>query len=397
VKNIKTLGIATVMALALIAFAGAASASANYFQGSATPEAVNGSLTGKAHNLLLNGESFTCSGVAFSGGEILGKTGNQVTVTPELTSCSHNNEATSWVTNGCKFRFNPGNGSLVGWIDIVGCETPMSNNSFGCLTKIGNQNGVGTVTYQNGLSGGVAIVTAVANLNSITFTRSGGPCLGGPLGTFNNGTYTGEWIMKGSTKGVPANLEVVSTTPPANTNFVAEEAPVTISGVGTGTNTRMKPMAGNMLACESYSLSGTSASASAESISLVPSYKGCKVGGETVPDNFVSAGGCSYVFHVNGKFDIAGATCASNPITLTRAGCIVTIGPQSGLPGVGFWNQGSGKLRTVSVIGTAENVVATAVGPSCPSPGVHADGKILSSAKLTATNASGALQGFSVE
>jgi hypothetical protein len=400
VRTIKTLGIATAMALALIAVAGASMASANNFKSQFVPETWNGSVTGKSHVLSLNGESFTCSNVTFSGETII-KTNKDVTVSPQFKGCTHNLYLANWLTNGCKFRLNPGPGpALVGSIDIVGCETPMSIESELCRNEIGNQSGLGTVTYKN-IATSPPTITAVASLSGITYTRSGAGC-SGSKGTFSNGTYTGEWTIKGLTSGVPAGVEVESTTPPPPTKFAAEEAPVTIAGsynvsVGYGP-TYFKGFGGNNTSCKSYTLSGTSASITAETVTLKPTYKECTVGLEAVPDSFISVGGCSYVFHENGQFDIAGATCASNPITITRAGCIATIGPQSGLSGFTFANEGSGKLRAVAMSGaTGAAVTFTSTGPSCSVQGTFSTGKINSAARLTAFNSKGASQGFWVE
>jgi hypothetical protein len=301
--------------------------------------------------------------------------------------------------NGCKFRFHPGAGpSLAGSVDIVGCEAPMSTTSEGCVTEIGNQNGLGSVVYKNVLVGGIPTITATASLSSLTYTRSGaGYCYGGK-GTFSNGTYAGEWSVKGTTKpgGLPAALEVESTPAAALTKFALEEAPATIAGADSGVKKRI--VGGqNGLNCGSYGLSGTSASLAPEAVTLTPIYKECTVGGEAVPDSFVSSGGCSYLFQANGGFAIAGATCASNPITVTRPGCVLAIGPQSGLSGIVYANAGSGKLRTVSVSGSTAKVTYTVAGASCMEPGTFSNGIINTSSKLTATNSSGALQGLSVE
>jgi hypothetical protein len=401
VKSIKILGIATAMALALTAFAGAGVASANNFKTTIAPVGWTGSLTGKNHVLTV-GEAFTCSGVGFSGENKI-KSSSELTVAPELSGCIHNGQGpASFAMHGCKFRFHPGAGpSLVGTVDIVGCETPMSNTAVPCITEIGNQSGLGTVTYKN-VATSPSTVTAIAKLSSITYTRSSG-CTGGN-GTFNDGTYVGEWTLKGFSNpgGVPTAVEVESTSAAPFIRFGAEEAPVTISGTGSGN--KAINGGGNGVNCSVYSLSGTSASTTTEALTLTPSFKGCTVGGEAVPDGFVTAGGCSYVFHVGGSLDIAGATCASNPISATRAGCVLTIGPQSGLSGftgIKYTNEGSGKLRKISLTGSGyiEGVAFTTVGPKCGTAGTYNGiGSLrVTTPALTATNSKGAAQGISIE
>lgn len=400
-KSIKTLGVATAMALALIAIAGASSASANWFKSQTESTNWNGSRAGKNHSLNLGGEVFSCEKVSFSGGPT-SKSVAAVTTTPELGNCTWiNGFVVGWATNGCKFRFNAGPGSeLKGSVDIVGCEKPMTFSIVGCTVTIGNQNGLGTVTYKN-VAGSPSTVTAVANLNSITYTRtSGGGCGSGSPGTFSDGTYIGEWTVKGSTGGVPVGVEVESTFPAPPSLFAAEEAPVTLSGSrSSGYVTYFKSISSNLTSCKNYSVKGTSATATAGSITLTPTYKECNVGGESVPDNFVSMGGCSYVFHANGTFDIAGGTCASNPITITRSGCVAWIGPQTGIASeFTYTNQGSGKLRTVAMGGTTGNskIAWSAAGPSCGGE-ASGTGKINSAITVSATNAGGTQQGFSIE
>jgi hypothetical protein len=388
------------VALALTALVGVAQASANNFKTEVEPETWSGSRVGREHQLVLGaseGESLACSKVSFSG-ETKNKSVGELTVTPELNGCSYLGTEVGWATHGCKYRFHPGKGEqLVGSMDIVGCEKPMTLSVPGCTTEIGNQKGLGTVEYKNVGTGSTRTVTMVANLASLTYTRTGTGCFGA-TGTFHNGTYSGEWTAKGTASGSQRSVEVEATPPAPNTVFAAEEAPVTIAGLNSENLKRFAEISGNGVRCENYALSGTSASVTPESITLTPVYKGCTVGGEAVPNGFVSAGGCSYVLHANGKFDIAGATCASKPMTITRAGCVVTIGPQSGLSGFfSYTNEGSGKLRAVSMSGFLSDVTYTAVGPSCLQLGTFSTGGIDSVSKLTATNSIGVTQGISVE
>jgi hypothetical protein len=398
VKRLKILGGAVAMALALTAFVGASAASANWFKSEVEPETWSGSRAGKNHTLNLGGESFSCENVSFSGAAS-SKSVREITTTPELGNCVWvNGSVVGWATNGCKYRFNAGPGSeLKGTVDITGCEKPMTLSAAGCTITIPNQSGLGPVTYKN-VAGSPKTVTAIAGLTSITYTRSG-VCGSGSAGTYSNGTYSGEWTVKGLLGGVPAGVEVEATSPAAPSLFTAEEAPVTLAASTLSSATYFKAIGGSLTSCKNYSLSGSSASASTSAITVTPTFKECTVGGEVVPDGFVTAGGCSYVFHVNGTFDIAGATCASHPMTVTRSGCISTIGPQSGISSeFTYTNQGSGKLRTVAIGGTSGlNITYTSVGSSCASEGTFSTGRILSSTTLSATNSGGAQQGLSVK
>jgi hypothetical protein len=406
VRTIKTMGFAIAVALALTAFVGATSASASEFQTPGVGQAVktnwNGSPVGiKSHTLKLGNDWFSCSNSSFSG-EMEGPAAKEITVAPTLSGCVVNSWPASWTMNGCKFRLHPGTGTenqTVGTLDIVGCEKPMTASNESCKFEIGNQSGIGTVEYKNVLLS-PSTITAVANLNSITYSRVNfNGCLN--TGTFNNGTYSGEWTIKGSVpgSGLPREIKVFGTaSPPPPTKFAAEEAPVTIAGVDNVSRKRMYLGGAGSLVCEGYSLNGASASASSASITLVPTYSKCTFNTVSIPDSSVSAGGCSYVLYPNGKLDIAGATCASNPITVSRPGCVITIGPQTGLTGFSYVNEGSGKLRTVSMSGVASSVMKfTAVGANCNGEGVFTNSNLFSTSKLSATNSSGGVQGLSVE
>jgi hypothetical protein len=404
------MGIAVAMALALTAFVGAASASASVFQTEGAGATDITKLTGtrgvKAHVLGLGNESFSCETVGFSG-QWEGAEVSEATVTPELSGCvNFPYSSVGWQMNGCKYRFHPGTGTTtqtVGTVDIAGCEKPMSINTGGCIREIGNQNGIGTVEYKDTTVEGHTVVMVIAKMTGITYSRNTSGACPGSGGTFNNGTYTGEWKMAGSggAKNAPMNIKVLGTPPPPPTHFTAEEAPVTIVGTGsTELPKRIVPLGGNGVTCTKYTLNGTMASTSATTITLVPTYKECTVNTEPVPDGFVNAGSCSFVFHLNGELDVVGAECASKPLSATRAGCIATIGPQSGLVGFGYANllPGSGKSRSVSMSGnTGEHVTYNVTGPSCFMLGTFGNGRILSNAELKATNSKGEAQGLWLE
>ena len=381
------------MALALTALVGVASASAIEFrawgQGGSTTT-LNSARTGKNHVIKLGADSMGCSNVS-EAGSMAGETASSISMSSELTGCSFYGYAASWATNGCMFRFQAN-----GKADIVNCTKPMYFNFEGCILEVGNQSNLGTVTYNNTTTEGIATVTIVANLTGLTYTRFQNGVCAGKGGTFSDGTYTGEWILKGKTAGGTA-VELSMYSPPP-TQFVTEEAPATIVGANYEMRKRLTGIGGNGATCSSYTLSGTMVSTKAESITLTPTFKGCNVGGEAVPDGFVNAGDCKYVFYVSGKLDITGETCATKPMSITRSGCIATIGPQSGFFGFNYANAGAGAFRTVSMSGaTSSSVTYTTVGPSCTILGTFNEGKILSTASLSATNAGGGQQGLWLE
>jgi hypothetical protein len=423
VKSIKTLGVAIMMALALTAFAGAGTASANYFKAAVEPQKWNGEPTGndpvngKKHSLYIGASlpPFICSEVAFSG-ETKAKSISDLRVSPQLGNCEHMGAGkTSWQMNGCQLRFKPGPGpSLVGTVDIVGCTKPMRSETWGCWAEIGNQNGLGKVEYENTTSGGVPAVKVIAKLTGITYTRYYGPCVPSTNGTFSDGTYQGEWLVKGATVpgGTAAAAEIQSATV-ASPRFNAEEGPATLSGIGTNPVVLNFPTAipGNnngQVYCESATYSGTASLVPTEAISLVPTFHGCfvssfKEGKETstwvIADKDITAGACSYQLQAKGGFAIVGASCAASPIKITTPGCVLKLGPQSGFPGPTFSNSGSGTLRkvTVSHNTNTKGLTYTAEGAGCVTPGTIAAAVPRPNMSLSAKDSSGAAQGLWVE
>jgi hypothetical protein len=400
VKSIKTLGIAVLAALALTAVVGVASASATEFHSESESTTWKGARTGANHVLKLGNESFSCKNVSFSGTTVL-QNSKQFTVTPELTGCTWGaGFAGTWVMHSCKFLVHSGPSSaepLVGWIDIVGCEKAMDFNSTNCHLEIGNQKNIGTLEYQNASTEGFKTVTMVANFSGITYTRNPAVgCFNGGPGTFTDGTYTGEWTVKGFAKtGTQTN---VSVTPSGPGTFLAEEAPATITGKRTPAKASVFYLPGIgpiSVSCNEQTLSGTMAAVSQGTIALTPTYGKCSFVGQLFPMNM---GGCSYVLHASkGAFDIVGATCASSPITIVLANCTATIGPQSGLPGLSYSNEGSGTLRNVVQAGEAVGLKYTTSGKGCTATGTFTDGAYNGADTFTATNAGGKQQGLSVE
>ena len=414
-RTIKTLGIATAMAMALIAFAGAGTASASEFQspgaGAGVATTWNGERTGSNHKFILgpdqySADIFSCSTASISG-QMTGPNAPDITVAPSFGGCTWNQGGLpmSLTTNGCKYRLRPGAGTeneTVGTLDIVGCEKPITFNGYGCKIEIGNQNGLGTVTYKNVEIEKVWTVQATASLSGITYTRQGAGSCVAKDGTFSNGTYTGTWTVTGNRAGkVP--VKVFGTAAPAPTKFAAEEAPVTITGLGIS-NKALNFGENGHITCSSTTYSGTSATVTSESLIVAPTYKSCVYGWAgsptvPIPDEYITVGGCSYSLQAAGGFGVTGATCASKPLTVMIPGCMITVGPQSGAPGMTYVNEGSGKLRKVksSPNLTTTSLTYTATGGSCPKAGTYSDGLYRGSATFTATNSAKAAQGISVE
>jgi hypothetical protein len=394
------------MALAVTAAMGASWASASQFRNPGalptTQTTWNGSLVGKNHVLTFGSEKFTCSKVAFSG-KIEGESASELTTTPELGGCQWNlGLEVSWAMHGCKFRFRPGTvkgTTSIGWVDIVGCESPMSVSGGGCTEEIGNQNGIGSITYKTTKPGSFEEVLASAQLTNIVHTRSGF-CGGAPLGTYSDGAYTGEWTIKGNRSGAQVHVQVALSGP---SKFNVEEAPATISGTNTGVKAFNFGEDG-YLWCEKTTYSGSSSSVTATSLTVVPAYQACTwyepfgVKSYSIPNENVSTGSCNFTLGANGSFGISGTNCASSPISVARTGCTVTVGPQSDSTGLAYTQLGSGKWRGVEMVGSVGAALSyTATGASCPAPGTFSNGYFPAKAAFFATNSGGKEQGLWLE
>lgn len=405
-KSIKTLGIAIGMALALISFVGAGVASANNFKAGVEPAKWSGSLTGKKHSLVLGASSvFSCNNVAFSG-ETKKIKNTELTVSPELGGCEHQVGApNAWTMNGCKFSLRPGPGpALTGSMDIVGCTKPMSYSNGSCQSQIGNQSSLGKVEYENIVVGGTPAVKMIAKLSGMVYTRTNTEaCSEGVSGTFKDGTYQGEWTVKGATlTGIPAAAEVESTAF-SPTRFAAEEGPASISSIGSGLGLVFS-FPGNAGIYCNYGFSGTVSTVPTEAVTVTPSFNSCVFtqGPKEGTVENITIGGCSYQLTPYNGLNIIGVGCAASPITITIPGCVFTISSQSNLAGPFLSTSGSGTSRTVGMVGMAgpggkNSATYTATGASCLKPGTMSDGSPRANGTLSAKTSGGAAQGFWLE
>ncbi len=103
--------------------------------------------------------------------------------------------------NGCSYVLSANTGAL----SIQGCAAITTTVLGNCAVSIPPQI-LGTVSYVNQGSGEGREILAKASLKGIEFTVTG--CI--PKWTFNNGTYTGEWLLKGTINGtsVPTGVWV---------------------------------------------------------------------------------------------------------------------------------------------------------------------------------------------
>lgn len=412
-KRIKRSVLGAFAALALTAALGASVASASSFTAPGAGGATT-TLTGTPAagvSLTLGGDTMKCNEATLTAGTLLGESQEDITFTPQLSKCGWFGFSLAWTINECKFRFHSGAIlNLPRSLDITGCSKPMTFNFSGCQLEIGNQNRVGSITYSTGEAEGVSVVSAAVSLEGLTYTRSGS-CMSSLQGTFYDGKLNSEWTIKGkNSEGKPRPVGVELTSAPTPSVFSVEETPASISGTRTNASNlgmlRFGPA--GTLSCKTQTLSGSQSSATATTLTLTPSFSSCKFNGVEIPNANFEAGGCNFVFHLNFTVDIAGETCESKPMVVTRPGCLAVVGPQTGLflgggPST-LLNSGSGRTRSLTIQQQflVESMKVTLMGPNCGKEGAITNGWIQAftsdrTPTLTATNSGGKPQGLSVE
>ena len=398
-RSIKTLGLATVVAMALVALVGAASASAKVFKS----ETVSTSLSAKnvkSTSLQLDGETWTCNveRISFSTSLPTGSASELIAHTWN-PGCVFLGQESTWDYKFCNYTINAPTGeSMQGTIDMTGCEALVYDRQGGlsCHVEIPSQT-LGPVEFVNEGSGTTKTIKLVLAIKEITYTRTGAGCFG-PVGTFSNGKYSGEWSISGTGAGQQVSVWVDKESPPP-THFSVESKPAFFSGqLATSSPAGFYLYPVTAISCKKYTLNGETESAAPETLFLTPSYGECKfTSGSSGQVVSTSMGSCSYAYHVSGKLDIiGGAACESNPITikgeLWGQSCTITIGPQTGLSGLNYAAGGSGSTRYITSNGKAEGLTFTVSGKQwelCPQYGTFNNSGFVGlssyTMKLTAT------------
>jgi len=193
-KNIKTLGLLAVMAMALVAFVGTTSASAaTSFTASATGKKLV-ETTIEKHVFTTTGSKVECGNITYtgvtegtaSGG--LGFTSTKQTVTPDYKECTAFGFSATVTNNGCDYTLTP-SGQV--HIEPANCTLTISVSNFfaTCHVEVTGGQTVGGVSYANGANDDIVVTINSAGIKSHV-TKSSGLC---PLtvGTHES-TYTGK-------------------------------------------------------------------------------------------------------------------------------------------------------------------------------------------------------------
>lgn len=151
------------------------------------------------------------------------------------------------------------------------------------------------------------------------------------------------------------------------TNFTAASYPVALSGSQPGGAPHTFAVGGGSVECETAVFTGTGAAAS-ETQTITPNYGGA---GACEAFGFLGAtvtlNGCDYLFNVAGTVNLVCPSGKDVTIADELNLCVVHIGPQTGINGISYKNNGN----HVDVTAASTNIKATVTKNSifCPVAG----------------------------
>jgi hypothetical protein len=394
VKQLKALGTAIFLVVALTVTAGAGSAFASGFE-------ANDPATGKGDYPAMVNAAGAFQTLSFEAGPAIQcysqfSSGLQRASSslPVTLACPPNFHVKSFATNGCAFSFRPGAevsaGKFAGTVGVQGpgCTAiTLETSSPTCKISIPAQAGTAGVTYQN--IGGSTDKVAISVGSYFAFNSEGG--MGCPSKGAHNGAYwSGGWTVSGSNlAGAPLDLltagAIGSGLHEEAGVFNAETYPLSVAGTGDET-TFEGGLGFAPISCSSVSYTSQLAEAS-PALTLSPAFVNCKdsLGRPAT----VSVNGCSFDAQGSGSGGVClggskGIEFAMAPAGLVGA-CTVVITPQSGLMGIVYSNIGSGDSAGVSVGMSLGSVSFTSSGGALNcgvKNGAHSNGSYTSSFKL---------------
>lgn len=380
-RLIKCMGLVVVLALAVGASIGAASASASYFTGGEYPVTLKAPPTLSQQITTEGGVSYQCQNYTLEGFLKAPSESLEADSGPSGLKCASpptDPEATLSM-NGCKLILHPGSelasGYFSGSAEIGPAKCgPMVLKGNRCTRKFAAQTGL-SATFTDEGSGAKGTVGIVVS-GSLAYTSEGqlSQC-GAATGS---ASYGAAWQMSGYNGFGEAVGAAVVKNPPiglymagkegSEPRFEAEKYPAKVSG---NQNTAAKYTLGlsegiRPLSCESASLQGT-LSAAATQLGLVPEGQNCSL---TILGNqdpaTIQANSCQYSLNA---LNVGPPYAGSLGVACSKEGdgieikayasaqkqaegvvlCAYTIAPQSALKGVSLENIVSGISRGIGV------------------------------------------------
>lgn len=359
-KSLKTVGLACIVALALTATLGIASASASQFRSEAYPVKFDGEQNNpeEKEEMIFTVKAPTgaqyrtiCSTYHLSGTASEASSG--LSLAPSASGCKFSGQKVTFNPHSCKYVLHSTSESApyTGTMDVAcsheGDEIEILNAGSGCKIGLPAQSGLGSIGFSNSGKGNGRTVAASFNLTGLTYTASGA-CLGQMNGTYKNGTLTGPNTLKGTDEagtfpmGVYLANEQVEDPP----HFNAESYSAHTNGEAEEPKFSLK--IGNLKCGASKFIDGIYGPAAG--LSAWTEISGCSFGGNV----FVSyANGCEFTYTLSGEAANTagmGLVCPAGAFfELKTSVCLMRI-PAQQLPGaVKFENTGSGSTRKVTL------------------------------------------------
>jgi trypsin-like peptidase len=153
------------------------------------------------------------------------------------------------------------------------------------------------------------------------------------------------------------------------------ETAVTSTADGTGkTAHHVIEAGGATLTCASASFEGTQTGTAARELALAATYKECTYGGVATT---VSMGGCGYVFHSSGEFDISsrtGKSCATEPMKWEAGKCKIEVLPSFAHELLTFNTIKPGTVNEVTTGINVTGITYKATGEGCAKKGEFSNG-----------------------
>jgi hypothetical protein len=386
VKRIRLFTLAAMAALALTACIGAASASAASFLAAKYPVTLSGAPTGPHSMNIKNFGAVDCTGSSFSA-SMANSADPLATSSVADSSCKIFGEA-PMKFNGCQLIFHPGDEmageSIKGSIEIgpAGCGPISIQNATCNKLTIGAQSGL-SATYQETTSNGVPAVRVNAQVTNLKYTESG-TC---GEGTYENGVYTGSWLITGKDAGgsavgvsisSPSGIYLTgekSSEEAKQPKFAAEQYPTQIAGIQGPTSHLFTTRTGQ-IKCSQGGFFGA-LSAAGPLLSVIPKYEGCTSFGLKAT---VSMNSCSFVFQVANATPlykgsmVVYCTKAGDAMEVKAPGCTIKFPSQAGGEGVSYVVNGSGSARTIVAGAELKGIEYIQTGIFCNGEGVFKDG-----------------------
>jgi hypothetical protein len=197
IRNLKTLGLTLIAALAMCATI-ASAASAAEFHSAAAPTTISGSQSTTNSFHVPGAGSWECTNATFHSSQA-STTANELTVHPEWSGCKSFGFATmDIITTGCNFTFTQPNASTQSVTHIVCSGNPIriTPTVFGgsvCTITYGSQSPSGAVDFKNEAGGKVLLTWTITGISHSA---------GCGASSASDGVYTGSVLLSGSSGAI---------------------------------------------------------------------------------------------------------------------------------------------------------------------------------------------------